>query len=120
LKVKFEIMPSDISVPSKQATVLALLTNELVSNAVVHGFSGRDHGRITIRTAREGGRATLEVENDGRRVPDGFDPSRSTGLGMRIVQRLVSSDLSGDFSIRSTDCGTVARIRFPVTDYSAV
>lgn len=120
LKVSFDILPSDIRVPSKQATVLALLSNELVSNAVVHGFAGRDHGRITIRTRREANRATLEVENDGRRVPEGFDPDRSTGLGMRIVQRLVSSDLSGTFSIRSTEHGTVATISFPVADQPLV
>ncbi len=115
MNVHFDIANSDISVPSKQATVLALLTNELVSNAVVHGFRGRAGGTISIRTSRRGRLATLEVENDGERVPDGFDPNQSRGLGMRIVQRLVSSDLSGDFSITSTESGTIARITFPLT-----
>jgi hypothetical protein len=35
---------------------------------------------------------------------------------MRIVQRLVSSDLRGDFSIQSSDEGTVAAITFPLLD----
>jgi two-component sensor histidine kinase len=56
------------------------------------------------------------VENDGVRIPDGFDPALSRGLGMRIVQRLVSSDLGGTFSIDSNDTGTVARIVFPLTE----
>lgn len=116
LHVRFEISPSDVAVPSKQATILALLTNELVSNAVSHGFRGRRRGRIGIRTQRTHGYAVLEVENDGCRVPDGFDPSRSTGLGMRIIQRLVTSDLHGRFAIRSTDEGTVATITFPLTE----
>jgi hypothetical protein len=34
---------------------------------------------------------------------------------MRIVQRLVTSDLQGDFTIRAIDQGTVAAITFPVT-----
>ena len=117
LNVTFQIAPSDIRVPSKQATVLALLTNELVSNAVIHGFQNRDHGRIDIRTHKSGRSATLEVENDGVRIPDGFDPSLSRGLGMRIVQRLVSSDLGGTFTIDSGDSGTIARIDFPLVDY---
>ena len=116
LKVDFEIARSDIRVPSKQATVLALLTNELVSNAVIHGFKDREFGRIEIRTAKRGRSAMVEVENDGIRIPDGFDPSLSRGLGMRIVQRLVSSDLGGEFTIVSTDSGTVARIIFPLVD----
>jgi two-component sensor histidine kinase len=116
LKVDFEIARSDIRVPSKQATVLALLTNELVSNAVIHGFKEREHGRIEIRTSRRGSIATVEVENDGVRIPDGFDPSLSRGLGMRIVQRLVSSDLGGEFTIESTETGTVARIVFPLVE----
>lgn len=116
LKVDFDIPPSDIRVPSKQATVLALLTNELVSNAVIHGFRTRDHGRIEIRTERRGRTATLNVSNDGERIPDDFNPDQSRGLGMRIVQRLVSSDLNGEFTIRSFDAGTVARITFPLAE----
>lgn len=114
LRVTFDIPPSDIEVPSKQATVLALLTNELVANAVNHGFRERTSGVITIRSRREGETAHFEVENDGEHVPDGFDPTRSTGLGMRIVQRLVTSDLHGSFAISSTASGTVARISFPL------
>jgi two-component sensor histidine kinase len=114
LSVRFDISPSDIAVPSKQATVLALLTNELVSNAVSHGFRGRSQGQISIRTRRQDGMATLEVENDGQSVPEDFDPSQSSGLGMRIVDRLVTSDLHGQFDIRSTECGTIATIKFPL------
>jgi len=114
LTVDFEIPKSDIEVPSKQATVLALLTNELVSNAVSHGFRGRSRGRIAIRANRLGSLATLEVENDGEQVPAGFNPNESRGLGMRIVQRLVTSDLRGEFSIQSSADKTVASITFPL------
>ncbi len=116
LRVEFDIAPSDIEVPSRQATVLALLINELVSNAVSHGFEGRDRGRITVRTERVNGLANVEVANDGAGVPEGFDPAESQGLGMRIVQRLVTSDLRGRFDIRSGDTGTVATLTFPVGD----
>jgi two-component sensor histidine kinase len=116
LRVRFEIPKSDIEVPSKQATVLALLTNELVSNAVTHGFRGRTRGRVSIRAQREGNLVRLDVANDGQRIPEGFDPHESRGLGMRIVQRLVSSDLRGEFAIQSSNDGTVASITFPLLD----
>ncbi|MGI8478080.1 MAG: sensor histidine kinase, partial [Thermomicrobiales bacterium] len=113
LDLTFEIPPSDVALPSRQATVLALLINELVSNAITHGFKGRSRGRISIKTTRTGPVATIEVENDGERVADDFNPGAGTGLGMRIVHRLVTSDLNGAFSIRATETGTLASITFP-------
>ena len=113
-RIKFRIEPSDVSVPSRTATILALLINELVSNAVRHGFQGRETGEICIRAYRDGSLATLEVENDGVQIADDFNPNASRGLGMRIVHRLVTSDLRGYFSITASDTGTIARITFPV------
>jgi two-component sensor histidine kinase/putative methionine-R-sulfoxide reductase with GAF domain len=113
LHVDFTIEPSDIVVPPRQATVLALLFNELISNAVTHGFVDRGSGTAAVRARREGGEITIEVENDGQRVPSGFDASASSGIGLRIVRRLVESDLAGLFQIESTEAGTVARIHFP-------
>jgi two-component sensor histidine kinase/putative methionine-R-sulfoxide reductase with GAF domain len=113
-RIKFTIEPSDVNVPSRTATILALLINELVSNAVRHGFQGRTTGEISIRAYREGNLATLEVENDGEQIADDFNPNASRGLGMRIVHRLVTSDLRGYFTITASERGTIARITFPV------
>jgi two-component sensor histidine kinase len=114
MQVTFEIPPSDVMVPSRQATVLALLINELVANAVRHGFAGRDRGCIRIVARHVAGQALVEVANDGCSPPAGFDPDKSTGLGMRIIQRLVTSDLGGSFTIRAEHPGTVATIAFPL------
>ena len=114
LKIAFEIPPSDIHVPSRTATILALLINELVSNAVRHGFADRDDGTIAIRAQRMGDLAMIEVENDGAQIAEEFNPAKSRGLGMRIVSRLVTSDLRGHFQIAPSDSGTLARITFPV------
>jgi two-component sensor histidine kinase/putative methionine-R-sulfoxide reductase with GAF domain len=115
MDVRFEIAPSDVVVPSRQATVLALLINELVSNAVSHGFRDRSKGTITINATRRDGKATVVVTNDGVGVPEDFDPEQSQGLGMRIIQRLVTSDLRGRFSIRTEDGDrVVARLTFPI------
>lgn len=115
-KVKFSIPPSDLTVPSRQATILSLLINELTANAISHGFKGREHGYIRIRAWNDDEVAHVEVFNDGNGVPSGFDPAQSDGLGMRITQRLVTSDLRGEFSIASDEDGTTAQIRFPIAD----
>jgi two-component sensor histidine kinase len=116
LHVNFDIGESDLSVPSRQATILSLLINELISNAISHGFRDRTLGYIRFRAEREGALATIEVFNDGQRIPAGFDPAQSSGLGMRIVQRLVTSDLRGTFTITSDETGTTARIVFPLAE----
>jgi two-component sensor histidine kinase/putative methionine-R-sulfoxide reductase with GAF domain len=115
LRVRFEIEPSPIVVSSRQATVLALLINELVANAVEHGFKDRTRGLISIRATMKGQMCTLDVENDGVPLPSTFDVSEVGGLGMRIVERLVTSDLGGRFVMAGTDSGTRVRLSFPLT-----
>ncbi|CAN5665214.1 GAF domain-containing protein [soil metagenome] len=114
LNITFDIPESTLTVPSGQATIIALLINELTANAIHHGFSGRERGRITITGNQEYGAATIQVINDGVRIAKGFKPAESSGLGMRITQRLVTSDLRGSFSIRPTESGTIATIQFPL------
>ena len=114
LTVSFQIDPSPVTVPSKQATVLALIINELLSNAVSHGFERRTAGMIRINSALVDGIATMTVANDGERVPPGFTPDQSAGLGMRIIQRLAVSDLRGTFAIESSSTLTIATLTFPV------
>ncbi len=114
--VTFAVEPTDVTVPTRQATVLALLFNELISNSIEHGFDGLDRGRIAIRAWRAGNRVTIEVENDGASLPADFDPNVKTGIGLRIVQRLVESDLKGEFTMERTEGHTVARMTFPAAE----
>jgi two-component sensor histidine kinase/putative methionine-R-sulfoxide reductase with GAF domain len=116
IQVRFDIQTSTLTVASRQATILSLLINELTANAISHGFRNRDHGYVRIRAWEDDGMANVEVFNDGHRVPEGFDPARSEGLGMRITQRLVTSDLKGTFSIMSGPNGTTALMHFPIAE----
>lgn len=111
-------------VGSSNTTLLALILNELICNAILHGLEHRDAGRITV-TARElepgagplpGTRGTIEIEvgDDGEGLPAGFDVDRSTGLGLAIVQRLVTEQLKGQLLIRARpEGGTVVRVTLP-------
>lgn len=114
--VTFDIGRTDVVVPTRQATVLALLFNELISNSIEHGFAGKKHGRIVIRTWKIGNLISIEVENDGNALPAGFDPNGKAGIGLRIIQRLVESDLKGEFSLERGIDSTIARMVFPASD----
>ncbi len=114
LKVQFRIEPSVVVVNSKEATVLALLINEFVMNAIGHGFAGRTRGEIVVRSSIEDGRSAIEVVDDGVGIDEGFSLETSRRLGLIIARTLVETDLRGDLKlVRRPEGGTVVRVTFP-------
>jgi two-component sensor histidine kinase len=80
---------SGIQLDVDRAIRLALIVNELVTNAAKYAFSDRPNGQIWVRVARPDANAALvSVRDDGVGLPAGFDFSKSKGLGMRIVAAL--------------------------------
>ncbi len=73
----------DLAVP------LALVANELVTNALRHAFVGRAEGRleVTLR-ARDGGGVLVEVADYGVGPAATTGEEASPGLGMGLVRRL--------------------------------
>jgi two-component system, sensor histidine kinase PdtaS len=119
VSVHYDAHAGDPQMASKEATVLALVANELVTNAIQHGFEGRDHGAIRVGVWLEGDDVVVEIRDDGTGLPAGFTLDRDGGLGIQIVRTLVDKDLRGKFTLRD-DGGTVATVRFPVGGPSPV
>ena len=80
-------------VPAEDATALALVLTELVTNAVEHGLSSRGGGTVDVTAEREGSGLTITVADDGVGIPAGA--GAGTGLGTQIVQTLVTNELRG-------------------------
>ncbi len=99
-RLHLQVAAESIRVPSRQATILALVLNELVSNVFKHSFVGRGEGRILISAYEQDGLVTLSVANDGPGLPDGFDAETAEGLGLSLVRTLVYADLRGTFTLR--------------------
>ena len=89
--------------PSNKATSLALILNELIQNAIEHGFQERTTGTLSVTLTEREDRVTLEVVNDGAPLPRGFDPKQSTSLGLQIVESLAREDRGGRFTLVSGD-----------------
>ncbi len=103
----------DILLPSAQATSVALILNELVQNAVEHGFGeGMDDGDIRISLGEDDKTVSLEVSNDGTPLPDGFDIRKTDSLGLQIVESLVRGDLQGRFTLTNKGDRTVSSVVF--------
>lgn len=94
-------------VHAEAATSLAVVLNEIVTNAVEHGLKGRD-GTITVRAERDDDQLDVVIIDDGVGIKEG---ERGSGLGTQIVETMVKSDLLGSISWNpGEDGGTVVRV----------
>jgi two-component sensor histidine kinase len=103
----------DFVLPLNKATSVALLLNELIQNAVEHGFKTLDEGSIRIWLRDEGDQFRVTVANDGEPLPEGFAPRTTASLGLSIVETLVRGDLTGTFTLENGTDGITATVVFP-------
>jgi PAS domain S-box-containing protein len=89
-----------------------LVVNELLTNAVKHGFAGREAGLIRVAVGVEEGLVRLVVEDNGVGLPEGFHPEAVRTLGMQLVVQL-TRQLRGALTFGSGQA-TVFRISFPL------
>jgi len=113
-QISFVVKPAPFKISSKHATVLALVLNELVSNAVSHGHGHRPGGEVVISAEQRDGLITVLVQDNGEGLPPEFLLETHAGLGLHIIQHLMTEDLRGSFTIRNrAGGGTEAEITFP-------
>lgn len=82
LRVTVDAVPVEAS----QAVTLALIANELVTNALKYAFPGRNAGCVDVALRRRGGRLLLWVCDDGIGVANHYGSTGGTGL--TLVRRL--------------------------------
>jgi two-component sensor histidine kinase len=110
--IRFKLRGPNVYLPTQQATACALIINELLQNAVEHGFSSSKGGEILVELQDGADEVTLRIGNSGSGLPNGFDLERDSHLGLTIVRTLVNDDLKGRFELRDGD-GVQASVTFP-------
>jgi two-component sensor histidine kinase len=80
------------------ATPLSMVLTELLQNALEHGISPTST-LLVVRAQRQADELRVEIDDDGRGLPPGFDPVTSANLGLQIVRTLVTGELAGDLEI---------------------
>lgn len=89
--VTFEVNSDNLELPVNQAVPLALIVNELLTNAVKYAFAWpQGDARVNVRLADDYDSITMIVEDNGVGMPADTDPLNSDSLGMTIVQSLTS------------------------------
>ena len=110
--IQLRVRGSDIWLPAERATQCALVINELVQNAIEHGLAQQNQGRVEVSLADDGERVRIQVTDNGVGLPEGFELSTSSNLGLRIVRSLVERDLRGRFELTASTEGTHATVEF--------
>jgi two-component sensor histidine kinase len=111
-KIAFVVRGDDLKLNMNQATSVALLLNELISNAIEHGFEVSSEGEIHVTVEEKEENVSLWVSNDGDKLPPEFSPQDSKSLGLQIVENL-SRSMNGTFSLRDVLGWTVSEVSFP-------
>ncbi len=100
----------DVRLTSRQATGLALITSELVSNALKH--SAED---VWISFSCSESSATLEVRDRGPGFSPDFDPLVAANTGLELIDSMTRWDLGGEVIYANVPGGGAAvTIRFPL------
>lgn len=102
LRVEIE----DAALPAATAHSLALIVNELMTNAIKHGLPDRQDGTIRIRFAPDGDGFHLLVHDAGPGMPSAAE--RASGL--KLVRGL-SAQIGGSFDM-TYEAGTKCSVRF--------
>jgi signal transduction protein with GAF and PtsI domain len=110
LRLTLNVEGEALVLPSRAATSLALVINELLQNALEHAFVGRATGAVTVLFGRSTHELIVQVADDGVGLP----AKRSASLGLEIVAALVRDDLHGQIEFAPAEPhGTEVVIRIP-------
>jgi two-component sensor histidine kinase len=121
-RIRFRIQGDAGRLPAAIATPLAVVLTELLQNVVEHAYPGEEgpvEGTVEVRLETDGRELTVTVTDDGVGLPSGFALEESNGLGLSIVQTLVTTELRGTIRMEPRPAGTsgaIAEVRVPTVE----
>ena len=88
-KLHLDAPPNELPFAADRAILVALIVNELVSNAAKYAYPDRPGETIWVRLGQTEKRTVqISVRDRGVGLPAGFDPKTSRRLGARLVTAL--------------------------------
>jgi PAS domain S-box-containing protein len=112
-KIATSLEADDITMDMSSSIPLALLVNELVTNAWKHGLNGKRDGAINVRFVRSNGRFMLSVADNGHGITDEQVArlEQPDSFGYTIIKGLVQQ-INGTIHYDNSGEGLKVLIRF--------
>ena len=119
VEVQLEVLVDQVALELDTAVPCGLIINELISNALKHGFkTGQaESAVIDVQFVKDRDWYRLKISDNGCGLPADFDPKQSGSMGMEIVD-ILTQQLEGRLSFQSTD-GAQFLIEFPAVERKA-
>lgn len=113
--------PQKVLIQSEEATNLALILNELMSNSLEHAGEELSQLDISLNYLEyDASTLNLRVCDNGKGFPEDFDFQKNTGLGWEIVKNLAQECLDAKINIDKNVEGAAIDILIPVKKLSSV
>ena len=97
LDMKVDTYPVSINV----AMPTGLVVNELLTNALKHGFKGREGGTITLHSVVDGDGCRITIADDGVGLPEGETWPKPGKLGA-LIARSLTENAKAQFEVKSS------------------
>lgn len=88
IKITQNIAP--ISLDADTLIPLALILNELISNALKYAFQEQEQGEIGVAITPQEGGLKIVVSDNGSGLPPGFKAELSSSLGFKLIRSFVN------------------------------
>lgn len=104
----------DVQLNINQAIPLGLIINEIMANAIEHGFEKRESGTIKIAMRQIDEKVQIQINDDGKGLPEDFDFEKSESTGLAIIEALIQQ-IDGTLTIKQNG-GLNLKLTFQKSD----
>jgi two-component sensor histidine kinase len=109
--VSLDLAIDDVALAVNKAIPCGLILNELITNALKHGFPNGRRGKVRVALGKlDAERLQLSVTDDGVGIPAGLDIRKTKSLGMHLIHTL-AEQLGAELEI-AREPGTTMRFTF--------
>ncbi len=114
--LEFSIFTQPVLVNIETAHPCGLIVNELIANALEHGFPNNRKGKIFVSLQKQKDCSiVLKIKDNGVGFPANLDFHHTESLGLQLVSTLIEQ-LEGEITLDRTE-GTCFTISFSELDY---
>ncbi len=111
-RITFSAKLTEIEIPVKTAIPVGIITSELLTNSIKHGFPESRKGTVKINMEAANGTVRITITDNGAGIPENVNISQGDSLGMKLIQAL-TKQIGGTFSVENCG-GTCSTLEFSV------